>query len=61
MNSNRPKYLKAILFTNNLAEVSGSVVQSQCFTVQDYHYHCYRERDEQGTRRAGQPLWGHPF
>ena len=41
MISNRPKYLKAILFTNNLAEVSGSVVQSQCFTLQDYHYHCY--------------------
>ena len=53
MNSNRPKYLKAILFTNNLAEVSGSVVQSQCFTVQDYHYHCYRERDEQGNPYGG--------
>ena len=49
MISNRPKYLKAILFTNNLAEVGGSVLQSQCFTVQDYHYHCYRERDEQGN------------
>ena len=53
MNNNRPKYLKAILFTNNLAEVSGSVVQSQCFTVQDYHYHCYRERDEQGNPFGG--------
>ena len=53
MNNNRPKYLKAILFTNNLAEVSGSVVQSQCFTVQDYHYHCYRERDEQGNPYGG--------
>lgn len=47
--ANRPKYLKAILFTNNLAEVGGSVVQEQCFTVQDYHYHCYRERDTQGN------------
>ena len=53
MNNNRPKYLKAILFTNNLAEVSGSVVQSQCFTVQDYHYHCYRERDDQGNPYGG--------
>ena len=53
MNSNRPKYLKAILFTNILAEVSGSVVQSQCFTVQDYHYHCYRERDDQGNPYGG--------
>ena len=37
MIDNRPKYLKAILFTNNLSEVGGSVVQSQCFTIQDYH------------------------
>jgi hypothetical protein len=29
------------------------VVQSQCFTVQDYHYHCYRERDEQGNPYGG--------
>ena len=53
MNSNRPKFLKAILFTNNLAEVGGSVVQSQCFTLQDYHYHCYRDRDEQGNPFGG--------
>ena len=53
MNSNRPKYLKAILFNNNVAEVSRSVVQSQCFTVQDYHYHCYRERNEQGEPYGG--------
>ena len=51
--ANRPKYLKAILFTNNLAEVGGSVVQEQCFTVQDYHYHCYRERDTQGNPYGG--------
>lgn len=51
--ANHPKYLKAILFTNNLAEVGGSVVQSQCFTVQDYHYHCYRKRDEQGNPYGG--------
>lgn len=53
MISNRPKYLKAILFTNNLSEVGGSVVQSQCFTVQDYHYHCYRNRDAQGNPFGG--------
>ena len=53
MLSNRPKYLKAILFTNNLAEVGGSVVQSQCFTIQDYHYHCYRDRDSQGNPFGG--------
>lgn len=51
--ANHPKYLKAILFTNNLAEVGGSVVQSQCFTVQDYHYHCYRKRDDQGNPYGG--------
>ena len=53
MNSNRPNYLKAVLFTNNLAECGGSVVQSQCFTVQDYHYHCYRQRDAQGNPYGG--------
>lgn len=53
MISNRPKYLKAILFTNNLSEVGGSVLQSQCFTVQDYHYHCYRNRDGQGNPFGG--------
>jgi hypothetical protein len=53
MLNHRPKYLKAVLFRNNLAEVAGSVVQSQCFTVQDYHYHCYRERDEQGNPYGG--------
>ncbi len=53
MVSNRPKYLKAILYNNNVAEVGGSVVQSQCFTVQDYHYHCYRERDDQGNPYGG--------
>lgn len=51
--SNRPKFLKAVLFTNNLAEVGRGVVQSQCFTVQDYHYHCYRERDDQGNPYGG--------
>ena len=45
--NSRPNYLKAILFTNNLEEVGGGAMQSQCFTVQDYHYHIYRERDEQ--------------
>ena len=53
MNSNRPNYLKAVLFTNNLAECGGSVVQSQCFPVQDYHYHCYRQRDAQGNPYGG--------
>ena len=49
MISNRPKFLKAILFTNNISEVGAGVVQSQCFTVQDYHYHCFRSRDDQGN------------
>lgn len=53
MASLHPKFLKAILYNNNVAEVAGSVVQSQCFTVQDYHYHCYRERDEQGNPYGG--------
>jgi hypothetical protein len=53
MISQHPKYLKAILYSNNVAEVAGSVVQSQCFTVQDYHYHCFRKRDEQGTPYGG--------
>lgn len=43
----------AVLFTNNLAEVGRGVVQSQCFTVQDYHYHCFRERDDQGNPYGG--------
>lgn len=51
--SQRPKFLKAVLYNNNVAEVAGSVVQSQCFTVQDYHYHCYRERDAQGNPFGG--------
>lgn len=49
MIKNHAPYLKAVLFPNNLAEVGSSVNQSQCFTVQDYHYHCFRERDEQGN------------
>ena len=53
MNNNRPKFLKAILFNNNMAEVGGSVIQSKCFSVQDYHYHCYRERDEKGEPYGG--------
>lgn len=53
MASHRPKYLKAILYNNNVAEVAGSVVQSQCFTVQDYHYRCYRQRDTHGNPYGG--------
>lgn len=53
MINNRPKFLKAILYNNNVAEVGGSVVQSQCFTVKDYHYRCYRERDSQGNPYGG--------
>ena len=49
MIKNHAPYLKAVLFPNNLAEVGSSVNQSNCFTVQDYHYHCFRERDEQGN------------
>ena len=53
MNNNRPRFLKAVLFNNNLAEVGGSVIQSKCLTVQDYHYHCYRERNEKGEPYGG--------
>ena len=53
MNSSRPKFLKAILFNNNMAEVGGSIIQNQCFTLQDYHYHCYRERNEKGEPYGG--------
>lgn len=53
MERNHPKYLKAILYSNNVAEVGGSLVQSQCYTVQDYHYHCYRKRDGQGNPYGG--------
>lgn len=50
---NHAKYLKAVLFPNNLVEVGSSVMRSQCFTVQDYHYCCYRERDEHGNAYGG--------
>ncbi len=43
------KYLKAILFPEDFLEMPGSVVQSNCYTIQDYHYNCYRERDEFGN------------
>lgn len=49
ISNNRPSYLKAVLLTNNLEEVGRGVIQSQCFTVQDYHYHIYRERDRHGN------------
>ena len=49
MIKNHAPYLKAVLFPNNLAEVGSSVYQSQCFTIQDYHYHCFRDRDDQGN------------
>ena len=52
-NYNRPTFLKAILFNNNVVEVGGSVTQSQCFTVQDYHYHCFRERNDKGEPYGG--------
>lgn len=48
----RPQYLKAILFNNNLLEI-GSALQSQCYTIQDYHYHCYYERDKHGEPYGG--------
>jgi len=50
---NKSKFLKAILFFGNLAEVGLSVNRSLCFTVQDYHYHCYRERDKKGNPFGG--------
>lgn len=53
ISNNHPNFVKAILLTNNLEEVSGGVMQSQCFTVQDYHYHIYRERDGQGNPFGG--------
>jgi hypothetical protein len=44
-----PNFLKAILFTEDLCEVGGSVLQSGCYTVQDYSYCCKRNRDELGN------------
>ena len=44
-----PNTLKAILFTEDLLENGGSALQSGCYTVQDYHYHCYRNRDKVGN------------
>ena len=44
-----PNILKAILFTEDLLENGGSALQSGCYTVQDYHYHCYRNRDKVGN------------
>ena len=43
------KYLKAILWPEDLFEHEGSVLQQNCYTVQDYKYHCYRKRDEYGN------------
>lgn len=53
MKPNNSKLLKAILYPNNLAEMADGVMQSQCFTLQDYHYHCYRERDGRGNPFGG--------
>ena len=49
----RAQYLKAVLFNNNLLDVGDSALQSQCYTVQDYHYHCYHERDAHGEPFGG--------
>ena len=40
------KQLKAVLFTDNFLDQPANLVKSNCYTVQDYRYHCYRERDE---------------
>lgn len=44
-----PNFLKAILFTEDFCEVGGSVLQSICYTVQEYKYCCRRNRDELGN------------
>ncbi len=43
------KFLKAVLFPENILELPDSVIETSCYTVQDYKYHCYRERDEFGN------------
>jgi len=50
---NKSKFLKAVLFFGNVAETGLSVSRSLCFTVQDYHYHCFRERDKKGNPFGG--------
>ena len=44
-----PNYLKAILFTEDFCEVGGSVLQSSCYTIQEYTYRCFRNRDGLGN------------
>jgi len=43
------RFLKAVLFPENMLELPNSVIETSCYTVQDYKYRCYRERDSFGT------------
>ena len=43
------KYLKAVLYADNFIEQPGNLLRTNCYTVQDYQYHCYRKRDEYGN------------
>ncbi len=49
----KSKFLKVVLFFGNVAETGLGANRYQCFTVQDYHYHCYRERDKKGNPFGG--------
>lgn len=47
MNINRnPQNLKAVLFPENFFEMPDNVLKTNCLSVIDYKYRCYRERDD---------------
>lgn len=41
-------YLKAILFPENICEMSAGILRNQCFTVQHFNYESRRSRSEGG-------------
>ena len=45
MNKN-PQNLKAVLYPENFFEMPDNVLKTNSLNVTDYHYRCYRERDE---------------
>ena len=47
MNLNRnPQNLKAVHFPENFFEMPDNVLKTNCLSVIDYKYRCYRERDD---------------
>ena len=45
MNIN-PQNLKAVLYPENFFEMPDNVIRTNCYNIIDYHYMCYRERDQ---------------